>query len=29
MMKKLAELFDEDEAEAWQRASAERAPMLA
>ncbi len=29
MMKKLAELFAEDEAEAWQRASAERAPMLA
>jgi cobaltochelatase CobT len=29
MMKKLAELFDEDAAEAWQRAAAERAPLLA
>ena len=29
MMKKLAELFDEDEAEAWHRASAERAPAIA
>jgi len=28
MMKKLAELFDEDAAEAWQRAAAERAPMV-
>jgi cobaltochelatase CobT len=28
MMKKLAELFDEDAAEAWQRAAAERAPVL-
>ncbi len=29
MMKKLAELFDEDAAAAWQRAAAERAPLLA
>jgi len=29
MMKKLAELFDEDAAEAWQRAAAERAPLIA
>lgn len=29
MMKKLAELFDEDAAEAWQRAAAERAPLVA
>ncbi|PWS35506.1 cobaltochelatase subunit CobT [Falsiroseomonas bella] len=29
MMKKLAELFDEDAALAWQRASAERAPAIA
>ena len=29
MMKKLAELFDEDAAEAWHRASAERAPLVA
>ncbi|HZF74423.1 MAG TPA: cobaltochelatase subunit CobT [Acetobacteraceae bacterium] len=29
MMKKLAELFDEDAAAAWQRAAAERAPALA
>jgi cobaltochelatase CobT len=29
MMKKLAELFDEDAALAWQRAAAERAPMIA
>ena len=29
MMKKLAELFDEDAALAWARASAERAPLLA
>ncbi|MCW8085982.1 cobaltochelatase subunit CobT [Sabulicella glaciei] len=28
MMKKLAELFDEDAAEAWQRAAAERAPAI-
>jgi cobaltochelatase CobT len=28
MMKKLAELFDEDAAEAWQRAAAERGPVL-
>ncbi|WP_426959211.1 cobaltochelatase subunit CobT [Muricoccus radiodurans] len=28
MMKKLAELFDEDAAVAWQRAAAERAPVL-
>ena len=28
MMKKLAELFDEDAAAAWQRAAAERAPIL-
>jgi cobaltochelatase CobT len=28
-MKKLAELFDEDAAEAWQRAAAERAPLVA
>ncbi|MBL6081026.1 cobaltochelatase subunit CobT [Belnapia sp. T18] len=28
MMKKLAELFDEDAAEAWQRASAERSAVL-
>ena len=28
MMKKLAELFDEDAAMAWQRAAAERAPVL-
>jgi len=28
MMKKLAELFDEDEAEAWQRAAAERSPVM-
>ena len=28
MMKKLAELFDEDAAEAWQRAAAERAPAV-
>jgi cobaltochelatase CobT len=28
MMKKLAELFDEDAAEAWQRAAAERAPVV-
>jgi cobaltochelatase CobT len=28
MMKKLAELFDEDAAEAWHRAAAERAPLL-
>jgi cobaltochelatase CobT len=29
MMKKLAELFDEDAADAWQRAAAERAPLVA
>ena len=29
MMKKLAELFDEDAAEAWQRAATERAPLVA
>ena len=29
MMKKLAELFDEDAAEAWHRAAAERAPLVA
>ena len=29
MMKKLAELFDEDAAEAWQRAATERAPLIA
>ena len=29
MMKKLAELFDEDAALAWQRAAAERAPLVA
>ena len=29
MMKKLAELFDEDEAAAWTRASMERAPLVA
>jgi cobaltochelatase CobT len=29
MMKKLAELFDENAAEAWQRAAAERGPVLA
>jgi cobaltochelatase CobT len=29
MMKKLAELFDEDAAMAWQRAAAERAPLVA
>ncbi|MBK1662088.1 cobaltochelatase subunit CobT [Paracraurococcus ruber] len=29
MMKKLAELFDEDAAEAWQRAAMERAPLVA
>lgn len=29
MMKKLAELFDEDAAEAWHRAAAERAPLIA
>jgi cobaltochelatase CobT len=29
MMKKLAELFDEDAALAWQRAATERAPMVA
>jgi cobaltochelatase CobT len=29
MMKKLTELFDEDAAEAWARASAERAPLVA
>jgi cobaltochelatase CobT len=29
MMKKLAELFDEDAAAAWERASAERAPIVA
>jgi cobaltochelatase CobT len=29
MMKKLAELFDEDEAAAWARASLERAPLVA
>ncbi len=29
MMKKLAELFDEDEAAAWARASMERAPLVA
>ncbi len=29
MMKKLAELFDEDAARAWQRAAAERAPLVA
>jgi cobaltochelatase CobT len=29
MMKKLAELFDEDAAEAWHRAAAERAPAPA
>ena len=29
MMKKLAELFDEDAAEAWARASLERAPLVA
>ncbi|WP_421991094.1 cobaltochelatase subunit CobT [Roseococcus sp.] len=29
MMKKLAELFDEDAAEAWHRATAERAPLVA
>jgi cobaltochelatase CobT len=29
MMKKLAELFDEDAATAWQRAAAERAPAVA
>ncbi|WP_137180248.1 cobaltochelatase subunit CobT [Roseomonas sp. AR75] len=29
MMKKLAELFDEDAAMAWQRAAAERAPAIA
>ena len=28
MMKKLTELFDEDSAQAWQRASAERAPAI-
>jgi cobaltochelatase CobT len=28
MMKKLAELFDEDAATAWQRAAAERAPVM-
>jgi cobaltochelatase CobT len=28
MMKKLAELFDEDAALAWQRAAAERAPAV-
>ncbi|WP_206933876.1 cobaltochelatase subunit CobT [Roseococcus thiosulfatophilus] len=28
MMKKLAELFDEDAAEAWQRAASERAPAV-
>jgi cobaltochelatase CobT len=28
MMKKLAELFDEDAALAWQRAAAERAPAI-
>jgi cobaltochelatase CobT len=28
MMKKLAELFDEDAAAAWQRAAAERAPVM-
>jgi cobaltochelatase CobT len=29
MMKKLSELFDEDAAAAWERASAERAPLVA
>ncbi len=29
MMKKLTELFDEDEGEAWARAAAERAPLVA
>jgi cobaltochelatase CobT len=29
MMKKLAELFDEDAAEAWHRAAAQQAPLLA
>jgi cobaltochelatase CobT len=29
MMKKLAELFDEDAAEAWQRSAAERSSMVA
>jgi cobaltochelatase CobT len=29
MMKKLAELFDEDAATAWQRAASERAPLVA
>jgi cobaltochelatase CobT len=29
MMKKLAELFDEDGAEAWHRAAAERAALVA
>ena len=29
MMKKLAELFDEAQAQAWARASAERAPIMA
>ncbi len=29
MMKKLAELFDEDAAQAWQRAASERAPLVA
>ena len=29
MMKKLSELFDEDAAVAWERASAERAPIVA
>ncbi|MBD0274333.1 MAG: cobaltochelatase subunit CobT, partial [Acetobacteraceae bacterium] len=29
MMKKLSELFDEDAAEAWHRAAAERAPLVA
>jgi cobaltochelatase CobT len=28
MMKKLAELFDEDAAQAWQRAATERSAMV-
>jgi cobaltochelatase CobT len=29
MMKKLAELFDEDAAEAWQRSASERSSLVA